>query len=1178
MKNQPDSILPAIKTLSSFTDEEAFSLILNNLQDTFILVDRDLKIITVTEQSKIKIKQYFNVEMFAGISVLDLAKKDRIPFIRDLCNDILTGGQERTVESEVSNIGENIILKTNFKAAKNEKGEIVGVIITSREITAERIAAQNLKKAEERWRFALEGAQQGVWDWNLETGECFYSEGYKKLYGYKPHELNNLISEWESLIHPEDREAMKKAIAEHLAGPGLFHESTYRIITKDGKLKWILARGMIIEHNQEGKPIRMIGTHTDITEQVVSRESIRFSEQNYKNLFQANPLPCWIYDAETYNFLEVNEAAVRHYGISKEEFLTLNVYNIHSGDFFEELDKRLIRESNTPSLSINNWKHVKKNGEEKYVDLSINSIQYNNRNAKLVVINDVTSRVELQRAQKISEEQLRKSNERFELASMATSDAIYDWDLLKNEIFWGEGMQTLFGFAPQEVTITMWEDLLHPEDRPHIIESLSRALINQTKWQHNYRFADAWGNYRYVLDRGFISRDENGNTIRMIGSLQDITDLKQKESELLASNERYNYVTQATSDIIWDWDIINKKVLWSDNYQKIMGWPLPENNTFDLELGTSLIHPDDRENITKKVSETISNPNKDYWQGKFRYLKSDGSYCHVYDRGYIIRNENKEAIRVIGAMQDITERNYYEQLVSLERQVFQMSTNLNIPLQQLTDTLLKGIENIHPGSFTSVILLNEDIVEPLSAPTLPAAFTDSVRGLKLSRVNAAAQGNTLFTTNPVFANDIDNDPLWKDYKYLTAAFGFKACWSLPIIHSSGKIMAWFSMYFKEIKKPSDIELDTLHRVSNIVRILMEHFWSIEEIKKVNQRFDIMMKATHDLVWDWDLKKNIIYRDSIGLQNVYGMDDNKSVETLHAWTQRIHPADQKRFEKIISEILKSKVQNTFDIEYRFLRDDGTYSHVYDRGMLLRDHEGNPERMIGAAQDITVRKKLEQELLQNELERQKAINQATVDTQEQERSEIGKELHDNVNQVLTTTKLYLDLALSNSELKDDLISKSTKNIISVINEIRQLSRSLMDPSIGDLGLIDSINDLIENINLTRKLHVNLTADKHIEALLTNNHRLTVFRIIQEALNNAIKHAKASVVNITISKNKDLATVIIDDNGIGFDPELVKKGAGLKNIQNRIYLINGTHHISSKQDKGCKITISFPLNKNQ
>jgi signal transduction histidine kinase len=214
------------------------------------------------------------------------------------------------------------------------------------------------------------------------------------------------------------------------------------------------------------------------------------------------------------------------------------------------------------------------------------------------------------------------------------------------------------------------------------------------------------------------------------------------------------------------------------------------------------------------------------------------------------------------------------------------------------------------------------------------------------------------------------------------------------------------------------------------------------------------------------------------------------------------------------------------------------------------------------------------LQNELEKQKAINQATIDSQELERTEIGKELHDNVNQILTTTKLYLDLALSNAELRDELIKKSSSNIISVINEIRQLSRSLMDPTIGDLGLIDSVNDLIENINLTRRLHVSLTADRKLELLLTKNHKLTVFRILQEALNNAMKHAKAKMVMIEFKFHGNNVKLIITDDGVGFDLASVKMGAGLKNIQNRVYLLNGTCIIQSDAEKGCKIIINFPI----
>src|SRR4029077_5969935 len=114
---------------------------------------------------------------------------------------------------------------------------------------------------------------------------------------------------------------------------------------------------------------------------------------------------------------------------------------------------------------------------------------------------------------------------------------------------------------------------------------------------------------------------------------------------------------------------------------------------------------------------------------------------------------------------------------------------------------------------------------------------------------------------------------------------------------------------------------------------------------------------------------------------------------------------------------------------------------------------------------------------------------ISTQEKERTEISKELHDNVNQVLTTTKLYLDLAIANPQLKDELITKSSKNIISAITEIRKLSQSLMIPSLEDLGLVDSIEDLVESINATKKIYVVFVHRDVDEAVLDENQKLTL-----------------------------------------------------------------------------------------
>lgn len=735
--------------------------------------------------------------------------------------------------------------------------------------------------------------------------------------------------------------------------------------------------------------------------------------------------------------------------------------------------------------------------------------------------------------------------------------------------------ENVYAYFGKKITAGMCILELAPPERHPALIKLYEDVFNgaETKTQTEIKTNDS---VKYFENHFKPALNRQKEIVGAFVTTKDITEYKKAEEELKKSNERFLLASRAASDAIYDWDMNTSELYWGEGIQTLFGFHPQE---VIITKWKKFIHPNDRKRIITSLHQAIKNPLTEAWKEEYRFAKSDGSFRYVLDRAFLLRNEEGKAIRMIGSMKDITERKYQEQLLSLERSIFELSTHPNLKFKYIVDALLKGIEDLHPDAFTSVLVLKEDnTIDPLSSPRLPEQFSQALKGLKIGPDEGSC-GAAMHRKQTVIVSDIDKHELWKNYKPLAGKFDLKACWSLPIIHSTGKVMGTFAIYYKQVKSPTQTELNTLERVRNLLRILMEHSWSLNEIKMANERFDIMMKATHDLIWDWNLETNIIYRDEAGLKKVYGVSNNKVIEGIGQWLKRVHPEDQERAKKIIDDILHTKEQNTFDIEYRFLKDDGSYSFVYDRGMIIRDGEGKPIRMIGAAQDVTERKNLEQELLKKELGHQKAINQATVDTQEQERSEIGKELHDNVNQVLTTTKLYLDLALSNPEMKDELVQKSSKNIISVINEIRQLSRSLMDPSIGDLGLMDSLNDLIESINLTRKLYIRLSTDKKIESVLTKNHKLTVFRIIQESLNNAVKHAKATTVTIDFKTRKEMIEISIQDDGIGFIPELVKKGAGLKNIQNRIYLINGSHSIQSAPGKGCKIIISFPfIHKNQ
>jgi len=673
-----------------------------------------------------------------------------------------------------------------------------------------------------------------------------------------------------------------------------------------------------------------------------------------------------------------------------------------------------------------------------------------------------------------------------------------------------------------------------------------------------------------------VFKTENGNSVISLVILdisQEIDQKRMAEEKLKHSNEQFYYALQATSDIIWDWNLENNNIQWSDNYTKIMGYQLPADSCLTLDFCMKNFYPQDIDHVLASLKKAIDDPSVKNWECEFRYKRKNGTYAFVRDRGVILRDENNKAVRMIGAMHDDSEQKYQQSLLALELNIFEISSTHAVPFSVVVNSLLQGIEAIHPDTYTSVLLLSEtNTLKHLAAPSLAPGYLQLVDGIPIGPAVGSC-GTAMYTKQPVIVSDINTDELWAPYREIANEFGLKACWSVPIIDRNGKVMASFAIYYKQIKEPTEGEWNTIIRIRNLLRILMENHHSIEQMRISNERYDIVSKATHDLIWDWDLEKGELYRDPEGLKKVYGISNNESIKNINSWLGRIHPDDLEKVQDMINTILQTRDQDTFDMEYRFRGEDNNYSNVYDRGYVMRNSENKPYRMIGAAQNITERKRLEQEVLNAELNRQKAISQITIETQEKERTEIGKELHDNVNQILTTTKLYLDLATTKPELKDELIEKSSKNIINAITEIRQLSRSLMLPSLGDLGLIDSIEDLVEDINATKKIYVVFAYKNFEENMLTENQKLMMYRIVQEALNNVIRHAEATETVIELSATKSKINLFIKDNGKGFNSVTIKKGAGLNNIRNRVYLSNGSLMINTHPGEGCTLLVELP-----
>ncbi|MES2003952.1 MAG: response regulator [Bacteroidota bacterium] len=226
------------------------------------------------------------------------------------------------------------------------------------------------------------------------------------------------------------------------------------------------------------------------------------------------------------------------------------------------------------------------------------------------------------------------------------------------------------------------------------------------------------------------------------------------------------------------------------------------------------------------------------------------------------------------------------------------------------------------------------------------------------------------------------------------------------------------------------------------------------------------------------------------------------------------------------------------------------------------------------NITEKIRLEEKLEEEKLLKQKEINEAMIQVQEKERYEISTELHDNVNQQLTVAMMYIASAEQKFKDESGLLKQSSAFILNAIEEIRKLSQTLVTPLIKHFGLSKAIEGLLDDVSAVNPLQIDLTADTFFEEDIKYDFKLSLFRIVQEQMNNIIKHARATQVNIELLRTEKTIFLKIQDNGVGFDINQQRKGIGLYNIISRSDLYNGSVDIQTAPGAGCSINILFPI----
>jgi PAS domain S-box-containing protein len=351
--------------------------------------------------------------------------------------------------------------------------------------------------------------------------------------------------------------------------------------------------------------------------------------------------------------------------------------------------------------------------------------------------------------------------------------------------------------------------------------------------------------------------------------------------------------------------------------------------------------------------------------------------------------------------------------------------------------------------------------------------------------------------------------------------------------------------------------------------------------------DITTRKKADAVLDTALKELSDYKIALDESSIVSITDHKGIITyvnsnfcrvskycpdeLLGHDHRIVNSsfhDKAFIKKLWTTILAGKIWRN---EARNKAKDGELFWVDATIVPFLDNKKKPIQFVAINKDITEKKLIEQELVRQKVQEQKRVTRAMIIAQEKERNHLGGELHDNINQILAGTKLYLGMVGNDNPAIKELIKYPIELIDSSIEEIRLLCHRLATP-LKNIDLNQMVRDLLDNFskNTTIKTGFNYSLPS---LLLNDDLKLNIYRIIQEQINNIVKYAKAKNVNVTFTEKDKILGIIIKDDGVGFNVKSKSKGIGISNMMNRIESYNGEIEIISSPGNGCTIAIKIP-----
>ena len=539
---------------------------------------------------------------------------------------------------------------------------------------------------------------------------------------------------------------------------------------------------------------------------------------------------------------------------------------------------------------------------------------------------------------------------------------------------------------------------------------------------------------------------------------------------------------------------------------------------------------------------------------------------------------------MVGIGIDIAARKQRDALLNGQKRVFEMIA-AGAPLHETLDALLRLIESQSPDLLCSVLLLDPDgtHLRHGAAPSLPESFIRTADGLPIGP-SVGWCGTAVFRREPVIVEDIATDPLWEGARELAAAHNLRACWSTPIFDAQQHVLGSFAIYYRTVARPNEHHLQLIEIATHTAAVAISKQQQEAALRESELRHRLLGEIIVSFAFAYRVhpeRRVELEWATSPMQDVIGYSED-DLKGKISFRSLIHPDDRACQQAALDRVLDGHSEI---MEFRLKTKSGHFRWLqcYNRPEWSED-EQRVIRIYGASQDITERKRAE-EALRDVGGRLHRLSQRLIEIQETERRHLARELHDEIGQALTATKLNLESLAREAEpaARTKRTTDSIAMVESLLQSVRNLSLNLRPPMLDDLGLVAALRWLLDQHARTTGREVNfnhtLTDDRFSPVIET-----ACFRVAQEALTNVTRHSRAHRVNVELQQSNGQLTLSVRDNGTGFNIADARHRAthggslGLLGMEERVTSTGGTFSVTSSPEDGTELRAWFPLNPGQ